>query len=306
VIGTFEPVVGTMMTSKREQFSTVAVGPYIYAVGDLVTSAVERAEIGRDGSFGAFTELTDRSLTQTRDEAMVAVTGNAIRVMSGTSQPALALATEGATIAPDGSISTFAGTADLLTRRTGGTAVIVGDSLFLIGGAVSGPDTVDCAKIASDGTIGTFTTLTPKMVLGRSVSPAVVLGGFLYMVAGLNLDALDSVERAAIGPNCTLGAFSTFKHLQTARTAPTLAVIGDSLYVVGGYRNGGSAESSVEQATIAPDGTLGEFSLVPGVNVVSPRYFHATTTIGNYVYIMGGLGGNGAGPLATLERAPIR
>jgi len=76
-----------------------------------------------------------------------------------------------------------------------------------------------------------------------------------------------------------LGPFTIVSNvtLATARVYHTSAVIGNSLYIVGG--NGGRFLNSVERATINADGSLSTFTTVPGVALVTARYQHTSAIV---------------------------
>ena len=78
-------------------------------------------------------------------------------------------------------------------------------------------------------------------------------------------------------------------------------VVNNSIYVIGG-QDGNQFLAEVEQATINDDGSLGAFSVLPDVSLVTARSEFATVVIGNYAYVLGGSGGAG---LTSVERAPI-
>src|SRR5439155_1578634 len=64
----------------------------------------------------------------------------------------------------------------------------------------------------------------------------------------------------------------------------------------------GSPFSSVEKAAIGPYGTIGPWKQLPN-SLNSPRDFAAATSIGRYVYVIGG--SDGASPLTSAERTMI-
>ena len=66
--------------------------------------------------------------------------------------------------------------------------------------------------------------------------------------------------------------------------------------------------NSVERATINADGSLGAFSIVPDVALVTARGDHTTVVIGDWLYVLGGRMGGGSltpvGALVRIERRP--
>jgi N-acetylneuraminic acid mutarotase len=196
--------------------------------------------------------------------------------------------------------------ASLATARDSHTSTVIGRYLYALGGiGTSGPlSNVEQASINADGSLGPFATVPGiNLVTGRQAHTTTVLGNYLYVIGGFGNSSLDSVERATIAPDGSLGPFSTVSDvaLTTARRGHTSAVIGNHLYILGGF--GSNVLNTVEQAIINVDGSLGPFATVPDVTLVTARYGHTTAVIGNYVYVLGGTGSNGS--LQTVERANI-
>jgi hypothetical protein len=90
--------------------------------------------------------------------------------------------------------------------------------------------------------------------------------------------------------------------LVTDRSGASSAVIGNYVYVLGGFHKG-ERLSSVERASINADGTIGTFETVTDASLVTPREFHTSAVVGNYLFVLGG--DDGTSPIETIERAPI-
>jgi hypothetical protein len=143
----------------------------------------------------------------------------------------------------------------------------------------------------------------PTLAVRRDNHTSTVVGHHLYIVGGVGrTGALNSVERAVINADGTLGRFAIVPgiNLVTPRQAHTTVVIGDQLYVIGGFGNG--SLGSVEHATIASDGSLGPFTIISNVTLETARQGHSSVIVGNYLYVLGGLGMSG---LNSVERAII-
>jgi hypothetical protein len=120
-----------------------------------------------------------------------------------------------------------------------------------------------------------------------------VLGDFLYVIGGYASGGrLTSVERATINANGTIGPFApvTGVALNTGRNLFTGLVTGGYLYVMGGDGDSGAIDS-VERSAIAADGSLGTFA--PVASLTSPRFAHASSVVGNALYLIGGQSGTG-------------
>jgi hypothetical protein len=303
-------IAASSLVTARRGHANVVIGNYLYVVGGINSSdlnSVERATINGDGTLGAFSTVTGVTLVTTRRNFTCAVIGSYLYVIGGTDISELN-SVERATINADGTISTFSTVAGatLATARQYHTCAVVGSYLYVVGG-VNGSTTlnsVERATIYSDGTISTFATVTGvTLATARYGHISAVIGNYLYVVGGINSTDLNSVERATVNGDGTLGAFSTVASvtLATARRVPTSSVIGNYLYVIGGL-NGSSYLATVERATINADGTIGNFSTVTGVALVTGRAGHTNVVIGNYLYVVGG---NGGSSLNSVERANL-
>jgi hypothetical protein len=192
------------------------------------------------------------------------------------------------------------------------TAVTVRDTVYVIGGISNASDLnthlrdVEAAPINADGTLGKF--LRPSgvtLVEARSRHATVTIGKFVYAIGGAG-PGVGNFERAEIDAQGKLGAFATAGTLAEPRLGATATVIGNGLYLIGGAANDGTVRTSVERATIGPDGSVGTFELVAGVQLEVGRASHTATVIGTSLYVVGGLttGGVGAG-IGSVERAAI-
>jgi len=130
----------------------------------------------------------------------------------------------------------------------------------------------------------------PELNTERGFFAAVRHKKFVYVVGGGQGDhgkiLLDSIERAEIQPDGTLGRWSTEQfRLNTKRRCTKVAVIGNHLYVFGGF--GGILLDSVERAEILPDGSLDEWAVLTDTMNVA-RYIHGVKKVHNRVYMIGG------------------
>lgn len=174
----------------------------------------------------------------------------------------------------------------------------------MFGGIGSGAflQDIEVATIAADDTPS---TVTPGMALSseRGSQVQVVIGGRIYLIGGDGPSTLSSVDAATVSATSELGAFAEAPiQLATARFGACGAVVGSSVYVLGG-NDGTQAIASVERATVAADGSLGSFA-DSGVALTLPRLGATAAVIGSYLYVGGG-NSNGTDVGTTLERAPI-
>src|SRR5262249_58048311 len=118
-----------------------------------------------------------------------------------------------ATLQPDGSLGPFASPPgiNLTVPRSEHTAAVVGDQLYVIGGfgPLAALNTIEHATIGADGALTKFATADSKLTVPRAGHTSAVIGDGLYVIGGRNDDGpVASVERAAIAPDGTLGAFA--------------------------------------------------------------------------------------------------
>ncbi|MNS68290.1 Kelch motif protein [compost metagenome] len=176
------------------------------------------------------------------------------------------------------------------------TAALIGLAVYAWALAPPGPVTV-MREAPADA--------APALRLARYGHTSVVLGRHLYVLGGIHgTRPTRDVERATIWPDGRLGPFTAVPGLALshARAGHTSVVVGDRLYVIGG-RDGAGFLGSVEQAIIGPDGELGSFSPVPGIDLATPRGSATGAVVGGHLYVMGGHGDGGI--LQSVERSAI-
>lgn len=192
------------------------------------------------------------------------------------------------------------------TPRSAAKAVVVGEYLYVIGG-VRPPipqttlDSVEFARINPDGTLGPWTYTsrlnTPRMFL--SVSKA---NGIIYAVGGQYFPEghqrlLETVERAAVGPDGRLGPWTESSPMLTPRRSPTSTIVDGYLYGIGGFN--GTFLRTLERARIREDGALDKWEAVrqPMENA---HYIHGGATRDGRIYVVGGhIQGVGTGDSST-------
>ncbi len=139
---------------------------------------------------------------------------------------------------------------------------------------------------------------TPSLTTARVHAATLNTGAWLYLLGGADASgaALNSIERAMINADGTLGAFQTSSiTLGSLREGAAAVRVGDAVYLLGGASR--SPLRSIERATLNPDGTLGPFSPLTE-QLVQARSGHVVEVIGSYVYVFGG-------GTDVVERAPI-
>ena len=82
--------------------------------------------------------------------------------------------------------------------------------------------------------------------------------------------------------------------LPEARSDAASAVIGTTLYVIGGYGPDGQPTTTVYSLTVNNDGTLGEWQTVAALALPAPRAGSSATTVSDGLVLMGGTDGTAA------------
>ncbi len=297
------------LVNPRDGAVSALIGPALYVMGGDnggSRSTIERATVNADGSLGAFSAAPGLRLAAARWLPSAVVLADSVVVTGGFDGRALA-SVERAAINADGTVGAFAAASGvtLTTARFSHTSVVVGNAVYVLGGATAmgvATDTVERAVIQGDGSLGPFTPVG-RLVTGRFGATSAVLGGSVYVLGGASRAGgfLTSVERAPINADGTLGAFSTVVGvtLATARAGHTSAVLGNVLVVLGGENAGGNL-NSIERATLGVGGALGAFATATGATLATARNNHVSEVVGNFVY---SIGGDGASLLASVERA---
>lgn len=309
-LGSFAVIAGVSLPIAQAGGSCVA-GGYAYLIDGTDATAghtarVQRASLDAGGALGEFAAAPPSTLVVARADQAGAIVGNSVYLLGGANAAGRLDRIEQARIDEDGALHPFtASSVSLPVPVLGAIAAVVGNAIYVIGGS---PDlvftnAVSRTAVDASGTLQPFTA-GPSLITLRANPGVAIAGSFLYVLGGRNANgALATVERSPIAPDRTLGAFATLTGvtLVTARFSPCVVIARSSLYVIGG-NDGTSALATLERATVGADGTIGAFSTVPGVALATARSGHACEVIGDWLYV---LGGSGAAPLASIERAQI-
>lgn len=299
------------LATPRQSAAVWQLGATVFIAGGGgnagAQTSVESANIQADGTLGAFATSPASTLAVGEQCGGAVVSGNHAYLIGGVATSATA---ERASIDVGGGLGAPAtATFALSTARDRYARAVIGSNLYLVGGSTNDTtlSSVERAPIASDGSLGAFTTLTSTSLVTPRDEPALaVIGSYLYVLGGAQAGGgpfIASVERAPINADGSLGAFATVSGvtLVTARDSFQTVVAGSWLYVIGGYD--GSSVASIERAAINADGSLGTFSTVSSA-LIAGRNAFATMVADRYLYVIGGCQ-LGHCPLASIERAAL-
>lgn len=129
-------------------------------------------------------------------------------------------------------------------------------------------------------------------------------GKFLYALTGVvdMSDFLASVERAPVLDDGALGPFEALADLPKAAPGAGIGVVGKTVVLAGGLRTT-KPSTAVDVLTLADDGSIA--SVVAGTDMAVSRFHLAMVSVGNYVYALGGLTGDGKDNTPSVERAEV-
>ncbi len=199
----------------------------------------------------------------------------------------------------------------LVPRSDMTTAVTTGNWLYVIGGQAGGVPvtTIERASIDTDGhllngQVGSLSVFPGQLQHPRWYHASVIVGDMLYIMGGRDQSGvLDSIEHATILPNGDLSGFTedTIK-LSSPRLVPTVAALGNRIYVIGGGVNvAGDPLSTVDIFSRSTDGKL--TLIEPGtIPLNTARWAASSLFFDNRLFLLGGIA---TGSLSSVEWAQI-
>lgn len=295
-------------TTARIYCTSLIIGnkAYIFGGGSGTLSGtgggslnyIDTAQIEADGSVGPLTAVASSSLAIDRRAHSTVRINDYVYHLGGLSNGGILNTVERAEIQSDFSL----GASQLLNNITMSSprfsfisAITKNESadryLYAIGGANPNHDypltSIERAEIQQNGDISNFSTTSSTLVTPRVYASGNVIGNYMYVMGGFNGSAaLDTVERAPISADGTIGSFTTFSNstLKSPRYAHMSTVVGNKLFLVGGNYLG-YALNTIEWAPIYPNGDIGEFNNLSGVSMNQARFDFASATKGNHIYL---------------------
>ena len=290
---------------------------YVFVLGGwLMTpfwheiASVESAPIEADGALGAWVGTT--ALTSVNQALGAVATDDYVYVIGGWNGSGGLSRVQRAAVLADGQLGAWEPLTPLPDAygRINLATVITGTFIYALGGFnYSGNDvshSVLRTTLESDGLVLEWSE-TSAMLNGRRSFGAVAAGDYLYALGGSemnNAGAGQSVERARINADGSLGAWEALPDLLQPRLAPVALVDGGYLYAVGGAASDYQlTTSSVERALINADGTLGPWQYVDAL--LNARVGHMGVSANGRFYMIAGHAGHNGGdyaPVTTSEQ----
>ena len=149
---------------------------------------------------------------------------------------------------------------------------------------------VEFAPILQDGNLGPWRKTT-AINQGRFYVASVIVGKHIFLLGGGigpigdNNQPTNSVERALINEDGSLGAWESVSHMQLPRRGLKAIAVDNRIYAIGGYS--GVFLKSTEYATVNADGSLSAWYLDPQESHLD-RYIHSATYLNSRIYLLGG------------------
>lgn len=177
------------------------------------------------------------------------------------------------------------------------TSFTYGNYVYATG---NGTTNVRYAQIDPAGVATAYTTSGNTFTTTRRGAVSVVYGGYLYVMGGDNGGTpVNTVYKAAINGDGTIGGFSSTTAFTTVRTYFAAVAYNGNMYVIGGCSSAYSScttatnnVATIYRSAINDDGTLGSWNNTNMTALASGRYGLAAAVYNGRLYVMGGLNGS--------------
>ena len=235
-------------------------------------------------------------MTTRRAGAAVVHVGKRIYMLGGVDGVHFLRSTEFTTIQPDGTLAPWQGASSMTEERGFFSAVHYHGYIYAVGGG-NGENgehllrSVERARIFDDGLLGQWRKMDSQLQVPRRCVKLVLSGNTLYAFGGFAGSLLDTVERAKIQDDGTLGPWMTEDNrLTMPRYVHTVKEVNGNVYMIGGHREReGVGHPQVEFATLHNNHFDKPWQRTTPLN--KGRYALAAATQGNWLYALGGLDG---------------
>ena len=248
------------------------------------------------------------SMLTPRSGAAAIETGGVIHVIGGVDGKDFLRSGEYARINPDGSLTQWRPGPALNVERGFFSVARHGNHVYAVGGGRGAYgkillDSVERAEIRPDGTLGEWSLEQSRLNTRRRCTKLAVLGNHIYVFGGFGGILLDSVERAEIRPDGTLGEWEVLlDSMNLPRYIQGVKAVGGRVYVIGGHdKERGVGIPDIEWSREDAEGWLEPWRTAEPLR--TGRYGLATALHGGYLYALGGL--DGAAYLDSIEKSRI-
>lgn len=248
------------------------------------------------------------SLNESRAGAATVVHNNFVYVIAGVDGRQFLRSTEYAPILADGRIGEWKIGPRLIEERGFIDAVVKNGYIYVVGGG-NGPNgkhylqTVERAKINTDGSLGAWRQESNRTVLPRRCTKLSLIGDYLYSFGGFGGALLDSVEYAKIEADGSVGKWNMASETLTMpRYVNSVKTIGGFAFIFGGHdQQKGVGIGDVEWAKPQQNGDIHSWKKTNALK--TGRYGLSSAKHGKTLYVLGGL--TGLEYLSSIEKTQI-
>ncbi len=175
---------------------------------------------------------------------------------------------------------------------SGAASVTFNDYVYVIGGSSSSGatwlDTVNYAKVNSDGSVGSWITSSNPIPHGVYYPSAVTANGYIYVMGGYGGGMQNAVYYAKLNSDGSIGSWITSSHSLPQAAYEASAVAHDGyIYFIGGLDENSHFLDTVYYAKVNSDGSVDSWITSPN-SLPEEAADTAATVVKDRVYIMGG------------------
>jgi N-acetylneuraminic acid mutarotase len=242
-------------------------------------------------------------LPASRTDGVAAVIGSTYLYAGGSDGQAASTATFISHAVGLGNLDKWAAAPAMPEARTDAASVVVGNTLYVIGG--SGPDgkptsSVFTLTIANDGTPGAWKTdAALALPAPRSGASAVAVSDGIVVLGGTDgAAATKSVWKSQASAQGVLGAWAEQYPLAQANVDGYAAHVGDVIFVIGGRNEKNEVVATVQQLLVGgPNATVKDPNIIAmsrvseQTNLPGPRTNLAGFVANGSIYVTGGSDG---------------
>lgn len=289
-VGTWQTT--TALPSARGALSAVAINGYVYALAGLVSGSVVDtvlyAPILANGTIGSWNSTS--SFTTARRSGGAFAYNDKLYILGGSNGSGTYYDdAQYAVMNSDGTLGSWTATTSFTTARHDAFIGAMGGYAYVIGGTSNGTNAITTAQramINADGTLGgwlaTLAPGTPRFGGGTALYK-----NYAYVVGGINSGSGSTrlVQYAAVQPAGRNTDYTLTNSFVTKRRGAATVAYNNFVYVMGGD-NQGAVVSTVRQAPINDNGTLGTYTT--GRALPAAMTFASAVAYRGYMYLLGG------------------
>lgn len=293
----------TALPASMSEHAMASYGGYVYVFENGTGSNnAYYAKIQPDGKLGSWRQ-NPTSFSGARKSFEAVAYGGYVYVLGGISGGSYFDDVQYAKIKDDGSLGSWASTKSFSTARSNFAAAADRGYLYILGGGDNSGtlhNDVEYDRIdPSNGKLSNWQA-TQSFATARNSLEGVAYDGYMYVLGGYGGGQRNDTQYARIGNGGSgvTGSWQTASNkFATPRDAHTSVVHDGYLYVIGGVNNNGTMLASVQYTKLENDGSFASSGSCSNVwcataSLPNGLAYHSSTIYGNYVYVVGGKGGN--------------